>query len=133
MLLHGILVLSSCATDKPNLKAQVRSFLVESSKEKDIFPWKKKSDAVDKLAAVGQAVAPHLIQELKNIEEYYRGKSYDFTVQQNITMASCRIYQVQPIYGRTLYSVRSKREANAKVFQFWKQFSPKKSNKKESP
>ena len=108
--------------EERNLEAHVRLFLVESSKEKSLFPWKLTSPAVEKIAPLGPAVLPYLKRELRDLKPYYEGKHFDFTVQQNITMAFCRVAGVKLVLGKTVYSIRSTRKENGRVFRFWKQF-----------
>lgn len=130
MMKHSIILvialfsLNPCSFgySEPDYKNLVKQFLEESAKENDIYPWKQKSEAVDKIVKVGKDVVPYLIDELQDIKILFDGKDYNFTIQQNITMALCKINGIKESLGENLFSIRSPNEDNIKVFKYWKNF-----------
>jgi len=101
-------------------KKSVHTFLWASSKEDDAFPWKRKSEAVDRIVELGEDVTPYLVSSMQDYQDYIDGKPFDFTVQQNITIALCRIHGIHPAYGKHSYSVRVSHEDNLKVHKYWR-------------
>jgi hypothetical protein len=116
-------------------RREVHLFLAESSKEEDIFPWKGKSKAVDRIVRLGKPVGPLLVEELQDIERSDCfgdvGPHFDWAVQQNITVALCRIYGVSEAHGKHVYCVRAGRSDNSQVYKFWKNFLSGEQNKKQ--
>lgn len=98
-------------------------FLKDSAKADDLFPWKEGSAAIVRIVRLGKPVAPYLIDRLENIQVFYDGKDFDFKIQQNITVALCRIYAIEPSLGPQVpsYGVRHSHEHNLKAFAYWRE------------
>jgi hypothetical protein len=127
-----VILISACtrrSRSEIDYRHEVQLFLRDSGKEQDIFPWKGRSPAVERIVQLGTPVSAYLVESLADIQDFYDGKDFDFKVQQNITIALCRIYGMEPVFGPHSYGVRSSQDENLKVFAYWKaltQSSPSK-------
>ncbi|MCX7006365.1 MAG: hypothetical protein NTY53_03800 [Kiritimatiellaeota bacterium] len=97
----------------------------DSAKEDDIFPWKEESAAIVRIVRLGRPVAPYLLERLESIQHFYDGEDFDFKVQQNITVALCRIYRFECNLGSDVpsYGVRHSHEHNLKAFAYWSELA----------
>jgi len=133
-----ICAVTGCSSLQPishtDYEQSVRTFIRASSKEDGIFPWKRKSEAVDRIVKLGKDVSPYLVSSMQDYQDYIDGKAFDFMVQQNITIALCRIHGIRLAYGKNIYSVRSFHEDNLKVYKFWRSLvvSPEPSHEVDS-
>ena len=111
--------LTSTGCGEPYLKSQVEVFVAESLGEVDLFPWKQQSKAVDKIVLFGKSVTPYLLDILKEPGKHIV-EPPDPKVQQNVTVALCRIWNVKETHGRHVYCIRAGMEENRRVYDFWK-------------
>lgn len=121
---HALFLPLACALacagcGRPYLRNQVEAFVAESATEETLFPWKQQS-AVDGIVLFGKPVTPHLLGLLKEPPgDIGAWPGVDAVVQQNITMALCRIWHVEDRCGQTVYCNRAETRP---VYDFWKGF-----------
>lgn len=81
------------------------------------WPWKGEIREVKKVARHGTIVAPTLVSLLKHEREFQ--VDWDLTLEQQIELTLCRIYNIVPESGKTVYGVRSLESKNVQVKKFW--------------
>jgi len=96
--------------------------LVAAAKQLDTaWPWQPAIPEVERVARHGPAVAPALLAELRyESEEQWGSGDWDLHVEQQVALALCRIFDVPPESGRTVFGVRATAEQNGTVREFWR-------------
>jgi len=93
--------------------------LLNAARKRDrAWEWRGPVGEVDIVARHGKTIAPKLLKLLDHPEDY----SFDqhITVDQQIQLVLCRIFDEEPVHARTIYFVRTTEEQNRKVKAFWK-------------
>ena len=74
----------------------------------------------DPVVRHGKRATPFLISRLRFKKGmHFDDQGWDFHVEQQIELALCKIYEVQPESGKSVYGIRSFDEENWSVTQFW--------------
>jgi hypothetical protein len=97
--------------------------LVAAARELDTaWPWQPPLPEMAAVVAHGEAAAAELASNLHfSSKEQWGTDSWDLHVEQQVALALCEIFGVQPQAGRTVYSVRASDEANAAVRDYWRE------------
>lgn len=96
--------------------------LVTAAKQLDTaWPWQPAIPEVEQVARHGLAVAAALLAELRyESEEQWGSGDWDLHVEQQVALALCRIFDVTPESGRTVFGIRATAEQNSTVREFWR-------------
>lgn len=98
------------------MKAEV-AILVYTAQQRDkLWPWAAELSQVETVAAFGPAIAPLLLELLSANPDY--DTDADWQVEQQVALALCKIYGVNPEPGR-VYMNRATAETNAQIKPYW--------------
>lgn len=97
--------------------------LVAAARQLDTaWPWQAPVPEIAVVVAHGEAAARELASQLQySSVEQWGTSTWDLHVEQQVALALCEIFAVQPEAGRTVYSVRAKEDDNVKVRAYWRE------------
>lgn len=104
------------------MAAAVHRLAQAAEKRTTLWPWEGPLPEVANVASYGEAIAPLLVTLLAEDPDSFdeNAPDVDWSVQQQVALALCKIYGVSEEAGH-VYMNRASRETNASVKRFWKQ------------
>jgi len=108
------------ATAQDSMRVAVERLVEAAQKRTTLWPWEGHVPEVAIVAAYGKAIAPLLVNILAedpdSLDE--NAPEVDWSVQQQVALALCKIYRVREESGH-VYMNRASPEENARVKLFW--------------
>lgn len=113
---------STFASSEGEMAAAVHRLAQAAEKRTTLWPWEGPLPEVANVASYGEAIAPLLVTLLAEDPDSFdeNAPDVDWSVQQQVALALCKIYGVSEEAGH-VYMNRASRETNASVKRFWKQ------------
>jgi hypothetical protein len=112
-------LLAPAVAGSHDLELAVRR-LVEAAETLDIaWPWRGAVPEVPEVAKYGKSAAPLLVRQLEYGPETEAG-AWNLHVEQQVALALCAVFGLEPVSGRTVYGVRSLDKEDRKVRRFWR-------------
>lgn len=102
------------------LEEDIARLVKVASKLDKAWPWQAPIPEIEAVAAHGKAAGPLLASQLKFYSHLQGADEWDLHAEQQVALALCQIYAVQPESGHTVYGIRSNDKANESVRSFWR-------------
>lgn len=105
----------------PAIETDVARLVAAAKRLNTAWPWQAEIPEVALVARHGVAAAPALVAELRySSEEQWGTEGWSLHVEQQVELALCRIFGVEPESGRTVFGIRSSEAQNRQVLEYWR-------------